>query len=224
MPLNPKLDPDASFQAIGGKTVVLTVNSRPSAAGARQEVVKCLDDEIDLRFKAWIEERRQAVDKATGGRIGYIYVQSTGCDAQNELMRQFMAQWKKDGLIIDERFNSGGQIPDRFIALLNRPAVSYWAVRDAPAQQWPPVAHQGPQVMLINGWSGSGGDAFPFYFRQAGLGPLIGTRTWGRTHRHQWIAGPRGRRRRHHADVPDVRHQRAVVRRRPRRGSRYRRA
>ncbi len=70
MPLNPKLDPDASFQAIGGKTVVLTVNSRPSAAGARQEVVKCLDDEIDLRFKAWIEERRNASTAAARFPIG----------------------------------------------------------------------------------------------------------------------------------------------------------
>jgi tricorn protease len=179
VPLDPKRDPYASFQGLGKKTVVLTVNATPAMANARQEVVRCLDDETDLRFKAWIEERRQLVEKATGGRIGYIYVQSTGTDAQNDLMRQFMAQWKKDGLIIDERFNSGGQIPDRFIELLNRPIVSYWAVRDAPPQQWPPVAHQGPQVMLINGWSGSGGDAFPFYFRQAGLGPLIGTRTWG---------------------------------------------
>jgi tricorn protease len=126
-----------------------------------------------------VEERRAHVENATGGRVGYVYVQSTGVNAQNELVRQFMAQWKKDGLIVDERFNSGGQIPDRFIELLNRPILSYWAVRDAPSQQWPPVAHRGPQVMLINGWSGSGGDAFPFYFRKAGLGPLIGTRTWG---------------------------------------------
>jgi tricorn protease len=142
-------------------------------------VGKTLASEVELRFRAWNEERRQAVDKATVARIGYIYVQSTGVDAQNDLVRQFMAQWKKDGLIIDERWNSGGQIPDRFIELLNRPTVAYWAVRDGGSQQWPPVAHRGPQVMLINGWSGSGGDAFPTYFRQAGLGPLIGTRTWG---------------------------------------------
>jgi tricorn protease len=178
-PLDVSADPWASFDALGKKTVVLTVNSSPAAAGARQAVVTCLDDETDLRFRAWIEERRRLVDKATNGKVGYIYVQSTGTDAQNELMRQFMAQWKKDGLIIDERWNSGGQIPDRFIELLHRPILSYWAVRDAPAQQWPPVAHRGAQVMLINGWSGSGGDAFPFYFREAGLGPLIGTRTWG---------------------------------------------
>src|SRR4029079_7887232 len=115
----------------------------------------------------------------TDGKVAYVYVQSTGVDAQNELERQFMAQWSKAGLIVDERFNSGGQIPDRFIELLNRPALSYWAVRDAQPRPWPPVSHRGPQVMLINGWSGSGGDAFPFYFREAGLGPLIGTRTGG---------------------------------------------
>jgi tricorn protease len=155
------------------------VNSSPSTTGARQVVVKALSDEVELRFRAWIEARRQAVDKASGGKIGYVYVQSTGVDAQNELMRQFMAQWKKPGLIIDERWNSGGQIPDRFIELLNRPILAYWAVRDGPSQQWPPVAHRGARAMLINGWSGSGGDAFPFYFRQTGLGPLIGTRTWG---------------------------------------------
>jgi len=179
VPIDTKSDPWAAFQGLGDKTVVLTVNSTASATGARQVVVKCLISETELRFRSWIEERRQIVDKATNGRIGYIYVQSTGVDAQNELVRQFMAQWKKDGLIIDERWNSGGQIPDRFIELLNRPILAYWAVRDGASQQWPPVALRGPQVMLINGWSGSGGDAFPTYFREAGLGPLIGTRTWG---------------------------------------------
>lgn len=179
VPLDTKADPWASFQGLGDKTVVLTVNSKPSTDGARTVVVHTLKDETDLRFREWIEQRRQIVDKATKGRIGYIYVQSTGVDAQNDLVRQFMAQYRKDGLVIDERWNSGGQIPDRFIELLHRPILSYWAVRDGATQQWPPVAHRGPEVMLINGWSGSGGDAFPFYFREAGLGPLIGERTWG---------------------------------------------
>jgi tricorn protease len=187
VPIDATRDPWAAFQGLGNKTVVLTVGSSPSitgpstslGAGSRQVVVKTLTDEVELRFRAWIEERRQIVDKATGGKVGYIYVQSTGVNAQSELVRQFMAQWRKGGLVIDERWNSGGQIPDRFIELLNRPILAYWAVRDGRSQQWPPVAHRGPQVMLINGWSGSGGDAFPFYFRAAGLGPLIGTRTWG---------------------------------------------
>ena len=97
VPLDPKADPWASFADLGKKTVVLTVNSTPSMTKARQVVVTCLDDETELRFRSWIEDRRQIVDKATGGKVGYIYVQSTGTDAQNELMRQFMAQWKKDG-------------------------------------------------------------------------------------------------------------------------------
>ena len=96
VPLSTKADPWAAFQGLGGKTVVLSVNNTAvDPTGARQVVVKCLTDETELRFRAWIEERRQIVDKATGGKIGYIYVQSTGVDAQNELMRQFMAQWKK---------------------------------------------------------------------------------------------------------------------------------
>lgn len=178
-PLDVSRDPWAAFQGMADQTVVLTVNDKPTLDGSHQVVVKCLDSEVELRFRDWIEQRRQRVEQATGGKAGYIYVQSTGVGAQNELVRQFMAQWRKDGLIIDERFNSGGQIPDRFIELLNRPLLARWAVRTGEDWVWPPVGHRGAKVMLINGWSGSGGDAFPFYFREAGLGPLIGTRTWG---------------------------------------------
>jgi tricorn protease len=172
-------DPWAAFQGLTDAPMALTVNAQPTMDGARQVLVKPLSDDTELRFREWIEARRQRVDQATGGKVGYIYVQSTGVDAQSELLKQFMAQWRKDGLIIDERWNSGGQIPDRFIELLNRPMLSYWAVRNGEDWQWPPIAHRGPKVMLINGWSGSGGDAFPFYFRQANVGPLIGLRTWG---------------------------------------------
>ena len=83
------------------------------------------------------------------------------------------------GLIIDERWNGGGMIPHRFIELLNRPVRSYWATRDGKSWRTPYRTHPGPKVMLINHAAGSGGDAFPYYFRQAGLGPLVGTRTWG---------------------------------------------
>ena len=114
-------------------------------AGARQVLVKTLDSEERLRNLAWINANRLKVEKATGGRIGYIYVPDTGMDGQNELYRQFMGQLGKDGLIIDERFNSGGQIPDRFIELLNRPVTNYWAVRDGKDWQWPPRLDPGPQ-------------------------------------------------------------------------------
>jgi tricorn protease len=179
IPLDTGKDPWAAFAGMADQTVLLTVNSTASMTGSKQVAVKCLSSEVELRFREWIEQRRARVEKATDGKVAYVYVQSTSVDAQNELERQFMAQWSKPGLIVDERFNSGGQIPDRFIELLNRPALSYWAVRDAQPRPWPPVGHRGPSVMLINGWSGSGGDAFPFYFREAKLGPLIGTRTWG---------------------------------------------
>ena len=179
MPLDTSKDPWAAFQGLARKTVELTVNSKPNADGAWKVIVETLQDETLLRHLAWIEENRKYVEDRSGGRIGYIYVQDTSIGGQNMLVLQFAAQFHKDGLIVDERFNSGGQIPDRFIELLNRPALAFWAVRDGRDWQWPPVGHFGPKAMLINGWSGSGGDAFPDYFRKAGLGPLIGTRTWG---------------------------------------------
>jgi tricorn protease len=179
IPLDTAKEPHFAFQGLGGKTVQIAVNTQPIIEGSRKLIVETMTSETRLRHLAWIESNRKMIEDATDGKVGYIYVRSTGIDGQNELVRQFMAQWDKDGLIVDERFNSGGQIPDRFIELLNRKPLAYWAVRDGEDWQWPPVAHFGPKVMLINGWSGSGGDAFPDYFRKAGLGPLIGTRTWG---------------------------------------------
>ena len=178
-PIDVSRAPWEAFAGLAEKTVELTVNSKPSMDGAWKIVVKTLDDESRLRHLAWIEANRRRVEEASGGRIGYVYVPSTALDGQTELVRQFMAQFMKDGLIIDERFNSGGQIPDRFIELLDRKPLGFYAVRDGKNWQWPPAAHFGPKAMLINGWSGSGGDAFPDHFRKAGLGPLIGSRTWG---------------------------------------------
>ena len=172
-------DPWAAFQGLAEQTIRLTVSSSPSMEGARQVIVKALAGEDRLRYLDWVETNRKYVEKATGGRVGYIYVPDTGQGGQTDLARQFRAQFDNEGLIIDERFNSGGQIPDRFIELLGRPLLARWAVRDGLDWQWPPLANFGPKAMLINGWSGSGGDAFPYYFREAGLGPLIGMRTWG---------------------------------------------
>ncbi|MCI0451954.1 MAG: PDZ domain-containing protein [Candidatus Latescibacteria bacterium] len=178
-PLDVSKGPWAAFAGLAKKPVVLTVNSKPSMDGARSVLVETLVSETRLRHLAWIEANRKRVDEATDGKIGYVYVPSTGRDGQSELVRQFAAQFHKQGLIIDERFNSGGQIPDRFVELLDRKPLAFWAVRDGRTWQWPPIANFGPKVMLINGWSGSGGDAFPDYFRKAGVGPLVGTRTWG---------------------------------------------
>ncbi|HKJ79321.1 MAG TPA: PDZ domain-containing protein, partial [Prolixibacteraceae bacterium] len=177
--LSTEKEPEAVLNGLGGKTVELTISKSAGGENSKKIVVKLLEDEQRLRHLEWIEQKRKRVEEATDGKVGYIYVRSTGIDGQNELARQFYGQWNKEGLIIDERFNSGGQIPDRFIEMLNRKPLAYWAVRDGHDWQWPPVANFGPKVMLINGWSGSGGDAFPDYFRKAELGPLMGSRTWG---------------------------------------------
>jgi tricorn protease len=179
IPVTTSTEPFAAFQGLAGKTIELTYNTTASFNGAKTVIVKTLNDESRLRHLAWIEENRKKVDKATNGEAGYIYVRSTGVDGQNELVRQFNAQWDKKALIIDERFNGGGQIPDRFIEMLNRTPLAFWAIRDGETWPWPPFAHFGPKVMLVNGWSGSGGDAFPDYFKKKNLGPVIGTRTWG---------------------------------------------
>lgn len=179
MPITTDQEPYAFFQGLDKKTVELTYNSTPSFAGAKTAIVQTMANEYQLRYLAWVEANRKRVDEATNGEAGYIYVPSTGQDGQEELTRQFNAQWDKKALVIDERFNSGGQIPDRFIEMLNRTPLAYFATRDGTEWPWPPYAHFGPKVMLINGWSGSGGDAFPDYFRKKGLGPLIGARTWG---------------------------------------------
>ncbi len=173
-------DPWAAMVGLGGKEVVLTVSVNPSAdEESRDVIVKTVSDESNLRYRAWIEGNRKYVEEQSGGRLGYIYVPDTGVNGQNDLFRQFYGQILKKGLILDERWNGGGQIPTRFIELLNRPATNYWATRGAHDLHWPPDSHQGPKCLLINEDAGSGGDAFPSYFRQAGLGKLIGRRTWG---------------------------------------------
>ena len=179
VPLSTSQEPYIAFTGLSNKTVELTYNSSPSWTNAKTAIVKTMDNEYRLRNLAWIEGMRKHVDEATNGEAGYIYVPSTGFDGQNELIRQFNAQWNKKALVIDERFNNGGQIPDRFIEMLNRDPLAFWAIRDGSDWPWPPFANFGPKVMLINGWSGSGGDAFPDYFRRKKLGPLIGARTWG---------------------------------------------
>ncbi len=172
-------DPWAAFQGLADKPTFLTVNSKPTLLGAREVLVQTMGSEYNLRHYAWTESNRLRIEKATGGRVGYIYVPNTGTDGQNELFRQFRAQFTKQGLIVDERWNSGGQIPDRFVEMLGRKVTNFWGVRDGRDWQTPQIAHTGPKVILANGWSGSGGDCFPWLFKKEGLGPIIGTRTWG---------------------------------------------
>ncbi|MGE0302198.1 MAG: PDZ domain-containing protein [Phycisphaerales bacterium] len=180
VPVDVTRDPWAALVGLANRPTMLTVSSAPALDGAaRQVLVTPAGSEITLRYRAWIEAKRASVHEKTGGKVGYIYVPNTGVDGQNDLFRQFFGQTGTAALIIDERWNGGGQIPTRFIELLNRPVTNYWARRDAADWRWPPDGHPGPKCMLINGLAGSGGDMFPWLFRHNKLGTLIGTRTWG---------------------------------------------
>jgi tricorn protease len=171
--------PWAPFQGLAGEVVDLTIAESASGKNARTVRVKTLASERKLRELVWVEETRRRVDAASNGKIGYIYVPNTGAEGQNELMQMYRAQYHKAALIIDERFNTGGVLGDRFVELLNRPPLNYFSSRNASDYPLPELAHRGRKAMLINSWSYSGGDGFPFLFKSAAVGPLIGTRTWG---------------------------------------------
>jgi len=180
VPVDEARDPWSALEGMVGLNVTLTVSENATLDDkAREVVVKPEGSEAGLRYRAWIEKNRAYVAEKTGGRVGYIYVPDTGVNGQNDLVRQFYGQVDRKALIIDERWNGGGQIPTRFIELLNRPNTNYWARRDGNDWPWPPDAQQGPKCMLINGLAGSGGDMFPWLFRFNKMGKLIGMRTWG---------------------------------------------
>jgi tricorn protease len=119
------------------------------------------------------------VDKLSGGRIGYIHVPNTADEGNRELYHGMYTYFNKEALIIDERYNGGGMIPDRMADLLDRRTLVYWHQNGLEPGKSPAISNDGPKVMLINSYSSSGGDAFPYFFRKLGLGKLIGTRTWG---------------------------------------------
>ncbi|HLN22000.1 MAG TPA: S41 family peptidase [Bacteroidales bacterium] len=163
----------------GTKTIELTVNSKPSPENARTSLVKPIVSEQELMYMKWVDERRALVDKLSGGRIGYIHVPNTSDAGNRELFQGMYAYANKEALIIDDRNNGGGMIPDRMADLLDRKSLVYWHRNGLLPSKSPAISHDGPKVMLINGYSSSGGDAFPYFFKKMGLGKLIGTRTWG---------------------------------------------
>ena len=162
-----------------GRQVELLVNDRPTTAGARTVLVEALSSEQNLRYLDAVAEKRRLVEGLSGGRIGYIHVPNTAVEGNRELFRGMLAYAHKDALIIDDRYNGGGFIPDRMIELIAREPLNYWKSRGVAPNATPLLSHRGPKAMLVNGQSSSGGDALPYYFRKLDLGPLIGTRTWG---------------------------------------------
>ena len=169
----------AYFQNLAGKLVTLKINSKPATEGSWEIAVKPANDENGVRYLDWIEANRRKVAEATGGRIGYMHVPDTTIPGIIAFDKQFTAQLGKDGIIVDERCNSGGQIPDFYTEKLARQLLTVLASREGKDQPWPPVAIYGPKVMIVNELAGSGGDAFPWFFHREKIGPIVGTRTWG---------------------------------------------
>jgi tricorn protease len=167
------------FEATSGKNVRLKVASNPDGAGAREVTVVPITSEARLRNLAWIEDNRRKVDKMTNGRVAYVYMPDTAFGGLANFTRYFYAQVDKEAAIIDERFNGGGLLATDIIEQLSRRMMSLVATRDGEYEVQPQGAIFGPKVMLINELAGSGGDAMPNYFRRAGVGKLIGKRTWG---------------------------------------------
>ena len=162
-----------------GRWVSLRVAHEGRLKQARDVWVRPVASEVELRYLAWVREREALVDKLSHGRIGYMHLPNTAVEGNRELNRGLIHLHDREALIIDDRYNGGGFIPDRMIELLTRKPLAWWVRRGRDAMRTPGLTHPGPKAMLINGYSSSGGDALPYFFRKLGLGPLIGTRTWG---------------------------------------------
>ncbi|QJW92828.1 S41 family peptidase [Frigoriglobus tundricola] len=167
------------FENTAGKLVEITVGPTADGKNSRTVAVEPIASEYNLRNMDWVEGNLKKVEKATDGRVGYVHVRDTAAGGMADFKRYFFPQVDKEALIIDERFNSGGQIADYYIDILRRPFASYWAPRYGADNRSPSAAVFGPKVMIIDEGAGSGGDMLPYMFRKFGVGPLVGKRTWG---------------------------------------------
>jgi tricorn protease len=167
------------FEGTADKSTVLKVGPAADGKGAHNVTVVPIESEAALRNRAWIEGNLQRVEKLSGGKLAYVYLPDTGFGGYTSFNRYFFAQVGREGAVIDERFNGGGAAADYVIDYLRRPLQNYWMTREGHDFTTPVGAIFGPKAMITNMYAGSGGDALPWYFRDAKLGPLVGTRTWG---------------------------------------------
>ena len=169
----------AAFENTAGTQTELRVGSSPDGAGSRLVTVVPIASEAALRNREWMEANRQTVDKLSGGKLAYVYLPDTANGGFTNFNRYYFAQIDKQGAVLDERFNSGGDIADYIIDHLHRPQFASFLTRQGAPWPEPAGAIFGPKVMIINAFAGSGGDAMPWMFREAKVGTLVGTRTWG---------------------------------------------
>lgn len=178
-PVNKDVNPSSLLVDKVGRTVILTVNSSPTQTGARQVRVRPIGNEANVRYFDFVESNRKWVEKMSNGRIGYMHVPNTAFQGAVEFIRGYWSQTDKDAMIVDERWNGGGFIQPWFVDTLARKIKAGIQDRNAKEDSTDARAIEGPKVMLINGYAGSGGDFFPWMFKTQKVGLLIGTRTWG---------------------------------------------
>jgi tricorn protease len=160
--------------------VSLTVNKTPSLTGARIVSYRPITDESNLIYLDWVDRNRRKVDQATGGRVGYIHIPDMGASGIREFIKWYYPQIRKEGLVVDVRANGGGNVSRMLIERLRRKVLGLnYARTDDEANTYPDSVFVGPMVALLDQNSASDGDIFPYMFRKAGLGPLIGKRSWG---------------------------------------------
>jgi len=167
------------FENTAGKIVEITVGPNPDYKDSRTVKVVPVDNEYQLRNRDWVEGNLQKVTEATKGQVAYVYVPNTAGLGHDYFKRYFYPQADRKAIIVDERFNGGGQLADYYINLLRNPYQAYWNMRYGKDLKSPSASIQGPKVMLINESAGSGGDMLPWMFRKFQVGTLVGTRTWG---------------------------------------------
>jgi tricorn protease len=171
--------PDELMTNTANEVVALTVNSKPSADGARKVVVKPIGDEFTLRELNMIETNRKKVDAASGGRIGYVYIPNMGDDGLNQFVKQYFPQIRKEGIIFDVRYNGGGFVDQLIFARLRRVLGAMGSARNFESGTNPANVFYGYMACVTNHYAASDGDFFSYFFKQYKLGPLIGERTWG---------------------------------------------
>jgi tricorn protease len=174
-------NPYALLQHKGDHPVTLTLNDRPSRDGAREVSYEPIGSETKLVYLGWVAGNREKVDEMTDGRVGYLHVPDMGADGISEFIKWYYPQIRKEGLIIDVRGNGGGNVSSMLIERLSRTllAAGYSRNNDYPSTYPRGPVFYGSLVSLLNETSASDGDIFPAMFKQAGLGPLIGKRSWG---------------------------------------------
>jgi tricorn protease len=161
-------------------TVTFTVNSSPTMAGARAVTFRPITNESDLIYLDWVDGNRKRVDELSGGRLGYLHIPDMGPAGIREFIKWYYPQLRKEGLVVDVRANGGGNVSRMIIERLARKVLGInFSTGSEDATTYPDGAFVGPMVALLNENSASDGDIFPYMFREAGLGPLIGKRSWG---------------------------------------------